>query len=377
MRLTTCMVLPQPFAIFNPPYRTALCLRAICTHRLAFAEMASLLQLEVVRPHGEIRQVSVYASMQATAKQIGQPFVLLTTAQHEVMRPEHSMEKAGIKNGDSILAVIYRPQMAASSMAFAVWTLADYPILTCGHFWSSAVSEAKRYWNVQAIQATQKAFATILHNGRVSAWGEPDYGGCIEIDVDASLQIVRAIQATASAFAAVLADGLVVTWGDDAAGGDSASVASQLCDIQQIQASKGAFAAIAGDGSVITWGCQHSGGDSSSVTHRLISTHRAFAAMTDQGKVICWGHPQHGGDNAPANLADKKVLCIQSNPFAFAAVLTDEAVVAWGNADMGGDTKSVQQHLQTVQKIQATRGICCCSQKQIGSYLGKSALRRG
>ena len=91
MRLTTCMVLPQPFAIFNPPYRTALCLRAICTHRLAFAEMASLLQLEVVRPHGEIRQVSVYASMQATAKQIGQPFVLLTTAQHEVMRPEHSM----------------------------------------------------------------------------------------------------------------------------------------------------------------------------------------------------------------------------------------------------------------------------------------------
>ena len=188
---------------------------------------------------------------------------------------------------------------------------------------------------------------------------------------------MRAIQATASAFAAVLADGLVVTWGDDAAGGDSASVASQLCDIQQIQASKDAFAAIAGDGSVITWGCQHSGGDSSSVTHPLISTHRAFAAMTDQGKVICWGHPQHGGDNAPANLADKKVLCIQSNPFAFAAVLTDEAVVAWGNADMGGDTKSVQQHLQTVQKIQATRGICCCSQKQIGSYLGKSALRRG
>ena len=69
MRLTTCMVLPQPFAIFNPPYRTALCLRAICTHRLAFAEMASLLQLEVVRPHGDFTStyISSYKQIVITA----------------------------------------------------------------------------------------------------------------------------------------------------------------------------------------------------------------------------------------------------------------------------------------------------------------------
>ena len=134
--------------------------------------MASLLQVEVVRPNGEIRQVSVaksmrvHALMQAIAKEIGKSCVLLTTVQHEVMRPQHSLEKAGLNNGDSILAVSYRPQMAASSMAFAVWTIANSRIMTWGHFW--------RYWNVQAIQATQKAFATILYNGRVSAWGEPD-----------------------------------------------------------------------------------------------------------------------------------------------------------------------------------------------------------
>ena len=160
--------------------------------------MASLLQVEVVRPNGEIRQVSVaksmrvHALMQAIAKEIGKSFVLLTTVQHEVMRPQHSLEKAGLKNGDSILAVSYRPQMAASSMAFAVWNIADSRIMIWGHSWRSAVMEANRYWNVQSIQATQKAFATILHNGRVSAWGEPDYGGRIEKDVDASLQSVPA-----------------------------------------------------------------------------------------------------------------------------------------------------------------------------------------
>ena len=58
------------------------------------------------------------------------------------------------------------------------------------------------------------------------------------------LKNVQQIQACSSAFAAILADGSVVAWGAAAWGGDSRAVQDQLKNVQQIQASSTAFAAI-------------------------------------------------------------------------------------------------------------------------------------
>ena len=78
--------------------------------------------------------------------------------------------------------------------------------------------------------------------------------------VQDQLKNVQQIQASDAAFAAVLGDGSVVAWGRASYGVDSRSVQDQL---------KEAFAAILGDGSVVAWGSADSGGDSSSAQGQL------------------------------------------------------------------------------------------------------------
>ena len=72
------------------------------------------------------------------------------------------------------------------------------------------------------------------------------------------LRNVQQIQATAGAFAAIISDGSVVAWGDAEYGGDSTGEQSQLKDVQQIQATRFAFAALLRDGSVVGV-CQSAG----------------------------------------------------------------------------------------------------------------------
>jgi alpha-tubulin suppressor-like RCC1 family protein len=81
---------------------------------------------------------------------------------------------------------------------------------------------------------------------------------------------VQQVQATGSAFAAVLADGSVVAWGNPDCGGDSSAVQDQLKHVQQVQATGSAFAAILADGSVVAWGNPHEGGDCSAVQDQLL-----------------------------------------------------------------------------------------------------------
>ena len=99
------------------------------------------------------------------------------------------------------------------------------------------------------VLASQWAFAAILGDGCVVAWGAPSTGGDCS-GVKDQLQNVEKIQTnrTRCAFAAILTSGSVVTWGDSGSGGDSSPVQEELKDVQQIQASGGAFAAILGLG---------------------------------------------------------------------------------------------------------------------------------
>ena len=97
------------------------------------------------------------------------------------------------------------------------------------------------------------AFAAVLENGTVVAWGHPSSGSIID-HVQEQLRGVKQIQASENAFAALLADGSVVTWGSKQYGGDSAGVQHRLRNVQQIQASGNAFAAVRDDGSLVLWG---------------------------------------------------------------------------------------------------------------------------
>ncbi len=66
---------------------------------------------------------------------------------------------------------------------------------------------------------------------------------------------VQALTATNGAFAARKDDGSVVAWGSDHAGGDSHSVQGQLAaGVHAIYSTEEAFAVRKTDGSVVAWG---------------------------------------------------------------------------------------------------------------------------
>ena len=95
---------------------------------------------------------------------------------------------------------------------------------------------------VVSIASTLYAFAALVGNGTVYAWGAAEYGGKGS-GVPAQLAAVGVVslQASAYAFAALRADGSVVCWGDELAGGDCSSI--QLSGVKAIYSTGGAFAA--------------------------------------------------------------------------------------------------------------------------------------
>ena len=111
-----------------------------------------------------------------------------------------------------------------------------------------------------------RAFAVLLGDGSVTAFGRRDAGGDCSAVQD-RLKSIRCIQATEDAFAAVVDDGSVVTWGRAGRGGDSVAVQGHLVGVTQIQATSSAFAALLVNGSVITWGDQQRGGNSCDLGH--------------------------------------------------------------------------------------------------------------
>jgi len=122
---------------------------------------------------------------------LGQQFLkLITTKGHYLLvDPTESLQAAELQDGDCITAVALQANVAATRNtsetggAFALWGYGGSTIVTRGHSAiggdSSAVQDQLR--NVQQVQATSAAFAAILQDGSVVAWGGPDsvgYNGC-------------------------------------------------------------------------------------------------------------------------------------------------------------------------------------------------------
>ena len=143
-------------------------------------------------------------------KAFSKGFLQLVTVEGRVLTdPEESLQAAGVQDGEHLTAVAQRTILAASPAAFALWCCGDDQIVAWGDFESGGCGKLQLR-NVQQVQATTNgAFAAILADGSVDAWGEPDYGGDGSAVRD-QLRNVQQLQATAGAFAAILADQSVV-----------------------------------------------------------------------------------------------------------------------------------------------------------------------
>eukprot|EP00913_Durusdinium_trenchii_P000152 g136.t1 len=175
----------------------------------------------------------------------------------------------------------------ASSHAFAA-LLKNGRVMTWGNkdYGGDCSGVEDQLVDVNAIQASAGAFAALCGpEKRVVTWGSADYGG-------------ECGEATARAFAALLRDGRVSSWGHKDCGGDCSSVAHELFR----------------DGRVVTWGSKEFGGDSSAVQQMLLdvqvvqASRSGFAALREDGNVVIWGPDCDG-----AHFLNHQTLCLSDS----------------------------------------------------------------
>jgi len=201
---------------------------------------------------------------------------------------------------------------------------------------------------VKSIFSSARAFAVILENGSVVAWGNPRFGGEIPVDIQIQLKNVKMIFSNFKAFVALLDDHSVLAWGCDKFGGKIAeSIQTQLHNIQIIVSTGGAFAALQIDGSVIAWGDPNLGGAIPlelqtrllNNVKMIVSEDSAFAALLKDGSVVFWGSPDSIGE-IPTDIQiklSKNVKTIVSTKGAFCALFNDGSVIAVIDPDFGGE----------------------------------------
>ncbi|CAJ1443361.1 unnamed protein product [Effrenium voratum] len=306
-------------------------------------------------PESSVRELKVEAQ-----RQLQLQFLKLLAGERP-LRLGWTLRQAGLRCGETVLAVVEPVRVAASEGAFAVYN--SNAVVSWGDPAkggdSSGVKE--KLIHVRQIEATFGAFAAILEDGTVVAWGDPASGGDCSM-VRERLKDVRQIRGTRRAFAALDGSGSVVTWGDPDFGGDCREVQARLQGVQQISATGGAFAAVLEQG-VVVWGQQDAGGDISAVQSQLggqvrqiEQTFRAFAALLVEGTVVTWGDDD-GVKSSEVQHELKQVRQISSTDTAFAALREDGAVITWGGRVTGGDSHSVQDQLKKVQQIQGSRHV--------------------
>ncbi|CAK9044242.1 unnamed protein product [Durusdinium trenchii] len=222
---------------------------------------------------------------------------------------------------------------------------------------------------VTSLVATSDSFCALLADGRLVTWGDMDldlgfgtgpHGQTLQGRPDhrgGRAPRAKAVAATVHAFAAILRDDTVLAWGDEAYGG---RLNVELREVEKLQATSKAFAALSTDGSIYAWGDREHGGEISETiqeqlreVRHLASTSSAFCALTADGRLVCWGSAAHGGAG-PGPAATGRAVAVRGGDAAFAAVLEEGTVVAWGASCGGSVPEEVQEQLTGVQDLQAT-----------------------
>merc|ERR1712034_295667 len=151
--------------------------------------------------------------------------------------------------------------------------------------------------NVTMLFSTKFAFAALLKNRDVIAWGHKYCGGKIPEEIKPQLKKVKMIFANEAAFVALLYNDSVFAWGNFEAGG-------RIPDNTQAQINND--------------------------VEEIVSNSRAFAARLENGNVIAWGDKYYGGkipDDIQPKL--KNVTKISSTPFGFEALCKNGKMIKW------------------------------------------------
>merc|ERR1719217_1906653 len=123
-----------------------------------------------------------------------------------------------------------------------------------------------------------------------ASWGVPDAGGTMPASVAATLEEkpVTKVVGALYAFAALLTDGTVQAWGWTSGGGEVvAATQDALVNIVDITATHSAFAARTSSGTIVAWGDAEAGGDTNGVASLLASCVATSVSATD----VCGNKP--------------------------------------------------------------------------------------
>jgi hypothetical protein len=149
---------------------------------------------------------------------------------------------------------------------------------------------------IKTIVSTACAFAVLLDNGDVFAWGHKRCGGLIPDEIQTKLKNIKMIYSNYGAFVAVSKNGEAYSWGYNFFEGGN-EILFNIDNVKMICSIELAFAALLNDGSVCTWGSTNWGGKISSETQSklknvkmIVSNNRAFVALIQGGGSVSWGN---------------------------------------------------------------------------------------
>jgi len=196
--------------------------------------------------------------------------------------------------------------------------------------------------NIKMIVSSYTAFATLLEDGSVVAWGDENFGGKITDEMQFKLKNITKIFSTNFAFAALTDDGSVFTW-PKRKDRDDIQIHLQQ-NVINIFSTNLAFTALLKDGSIITW--EYYGDKISDEiqiqlnqnVQTIFSNDAAFIALLKNGNFIAWGLERYGGGKITEEMQDKlkNTKIIYSSSMAFAAILENGSIFTWGHEDGGG-----------------------------------------
>eukprot|EP00439_Symbiodinium_sp_Y106_P014864 s1680_g2.t1 len=305
-----------------------------------------LLSGETVALEVSPTRVSVGDVRELAEDRLHRSLSVLVSSSGEPLKDSERVSELGLKHGDVVSALVRPPCPQIFSGPFAYAFAAVMPE---GHVvaWGDparggdnrAVREQLQEVPIIALEASAGAFAALRKDGQVVTWGGAAFGGDSSTVQD-RLVNVQAVKASAIGFSAVTAAGDVVTWGSS----DTVVAMHIKVEVKQLVASTDAFAALAADGRAFAWGNADYGGSCSAVADRLVditslaASDGAFAAVKQDGEVVMWGNSNFGGDCAIQNPDLHSIVSITACGRAFAALRGDGCVFTWGDSTQGGDS---------------------------------------
>jgi alpha-tubulin suppressor-like RCC1 family protein len=146
--------------------------------------------------------------------------------------------------------------------------------------------------NIKTIVSTNRAFAVLLNNGEVFAWGDKEFGGLIPTEIQSQLKHIKMIYSNIGKFVAVSENGKAYSWPCDT--NPFLRFPSDIVNVKMIISTDMAFAALLNDGSVCNWGsiAGQTPDDCDLKNVKIIfSNKNAFIALFQDGGFISWGDP--------------------------------------------------------------------------------------